>query len=188
MTDTNSLSFQSCIMRDTNFTPLDRLVHPSKLHRFPTIAFAPCVQHTPPFMTKLLHPSQLHRFPTIAFAPCIQHTPPFMTKLLHPSILHRLRVTFAPCVIHTPPLTTPLVHPLWLHRLTSLLAPCVTQTPPFWIYFAPSPSITTIQQLSLGITHAFSTLIINSFKKLVHSQTSPAFDHYDFLLPRDQTH
>ena len=35
----------------------------------------------------------------------------------------------------------------------------------------------------LGITHAFSTLIINSFKKLVHS---PAFDHYDFLLPRDQ--
>ena len=22
--------------------------------------------------------------------------------------------------------------------------------------------------------------------KLVHSQTSPAFDHYDFLLPRDQ--
>ena len=38
----------------------------------------------------------------------------------------------------------------------------------------------------LGITHAFSTLIINSFKKLVHSQISPAFDHYDFLLPRDQ--
>jgi hypothetical protein len=26
----------------------------------------------------------------------------------------------------------------------------------------------------------------NSFKKLVHSQISPAFDHYDFLLPRDQ--
>ena len=38
----------------------------------------------------------------------------------------------------------------------------------------------------MGITHAFSTLIINSFKKLVHSQISPAFDHYDFLLPRDQ--
>ena len=54
-----------------------------------------------------------------------------------------------------------------------------------WDY-APTPSITTIQQLGLGITHAFSTLIINSFKKLVHSQTSPAFDHYDFLLPRDQ--
>jgi hypothetical protein len=53
-------------------------------------------------------------------------------------------------------------------------------------HFAPTPSITTIQQLGLGITHAFSTLIINSFKKLVHSQTSPAFDHYDFLLPRDQ--
>ena len=51
---------------------------------------------------------------------------------------------------------------------------------------APTPSITTIQQLGLGITHAFSTLIINSFKKLVHSQTSPAFDHYDFLLPHDQ--
>jgi hypothetical protein len=54
-------------------------------------------------------------------------------------------------------------------------------------HYAPTPSITTIQQLGLGITHAFSTLIIiNSFKKLVHSQTSPAFDHYDFLLPRDQ--
>jgi hypothetical protein len=53
-------------------------------------------------------------------------------------------------------------------------------------HYAPSPSITTIKQLSLGIVHAFSTLILNSFKKLVHSQTSPAFDHYDFLLPRDQ--
>ena len=53
-------------------------------------------------------------------------------------------------------------------------------------HYTPTPSITTIQQLGLGITHAFSTLIINSFKKLVHSQTSPAFDHYDFLLPRDQ--
>ena len=39
---------------------------------------------------------------------------------------------------------------------------------------APTPSITTIQQLGLGIAHAFN------------SQTSPAFDHYDFLLPRDQ--
>jgi len=53
-------------------------------------------------------------------------------------------------------------------------------------HYAPTPSITTIQQLGLGITHAFSTLIINSFKKLAHSQTAPAFDHYDFLLPRDQ--
>ena len=53
-------------------------------------------------------------------------------------------------------------------------------------HYAPTPSITTIQQLGLGIAHAFSPLIINSFKKLVHSQTSPAFDHYDFLLPRDQ--
>jgi hypothetical protein len=49
-----------------------------------------------------------------------------------------------------------------------------------------TPSITTIQQLGLGIAHTFSTLILTSFKKLVHSQTSPAFDHYDFLLPRDQ--
>ena len=53
-------------------------------------------------------------------------------------------------------------------------------------HYAPTPSITTIQQLHLGIVHTFSTLILNSFKKLVHSQTSPAFDHYDFLLPRDQ--
>jgi len=44
-------------------------------------------------------------------------------------------------------------------------------------HYAPTPSITTIQQLGLGITHAFSTLIINSFKKLVHSQTAPAFNH-----------
>ena len=50
-------------------------------------------------------------------------------------------------------------------------------------HYAPTPSITTIQQLGLGITHAFSTLIINSFKKLVHSQTSPAFDHYEFVRP-----
>jgi hypothetical protein len=53
-------------------------------------------------------------------------------------------------------------------------------------HYAPTPSITTIEQLGLGITHALSTLILNSFKKLIHSQTSPAFDHYDFLLPRDQ--
>ena len=53
-------------------------------------------------------------------------------------------------------------------------------------YYAPTPSIPTIQQLGLGITHTLSTLIINSFKKLVHSQISPAFDHYDFLLPCDQ--
>ena len=53
-------------------------------------------------------------------------------------------------------------------------------------HYAPTPSIITIQQLGLGITHAFSTLIVNSFKKLVHSQTTPAIDHYDFLLPRDQ--
>jgi len=39
-------------------------------------------------------------------------------------------------------------------------------------HYAPTPSITTIQQLGLGITHAFSTLIINSIKKLVHSQFS----------------
>jgi hypothetical protein len=51
---------------------------------------------------------------------------------------------------------------------------------------APTQSITAIQQLGLGIAHAFSTLILSSFKKLVHSQISPAFDHYDFLLPRDQ--
>jgi hypothetical protein len=50
-------------------------------------------------------------------------------------------------------------------------------------HYAPTPSISTIQQLGIGIAHA---LIISSFKKLVHSQTSPAFDHYDFLLPRDQ--
>ena len=53
-------------------------------------------------------------------------------------------------------------------------------------HYAPTPSISTIQQLGLGIVHAFSTLIINSYKKLAHSQSSPAFDHYDFLLPRDQ--
>jgi hypothetical protein len=49
-------------------------------------------------------------------------------------------------------------------------------------HFSPTPSITTIQQLGLGIVHAFSTLILNSYKKLVHSQTStsPAFDLYDF--------
>ena len=38
-------------------------------------------------------------------------------------------------------------------------------------HYAPTPSISTIQQLGVGIAHAFSTLIINSFKKIVHSQT-----------------
>jgi hypothetical protein len=53
-------------------------------------------------------------------------------------------------------------------------------------HYAPTPSITSIHQIGLGIAHTFSTLILNSFKKWIHSQTSPAFDHYDFLLPRDQ--
>ena len=53
-------------------------------------------------------------------------------------------------------------------------------------HYSPTTSITTIQQLGLGIVHTFGTLILNSFKKLVHSKTSPAFDHYDFLFPCDQ--
>jgi len=54
---------------------------------------------------------------------------------------------------------------------------------------APTPSITTIQQLGLGIVHALSTLILNSYKKLVYSPNySPVTSlwPYDFLLPRDQ--
>jgi hypothetical protein len=40
--------------------------------------------------------------------------------------------------------------------------------------------------LVFGIVHAFSTLLINSFRKLVYSPTSPALDHYNYLLPCDQ--
>jgi len=37
----------------------------------------------------------------LRFAPCLQHTPPLITRFVHPSLLHRL--TFAPCLMHTPP-------------------------------------------------------------------------------------
>jgi len=49
---------------------------------------------------------------------------------------------------------------------------------------APTPSITTIQQLGLGIVHAFSTLILNSYKKLVYSQNSPSIGRgcYRFII------
>ena len=99
-------------------------VHPSKLHRF---LFAPFVTQTPPSGLDWYILQSCIVFPPshLAFAPCVQQTPPFWTKLVHPFKLQRFLTLIAPCVTQIPPLTTWLVHPLKLHRLTSLLAPCV---------------------------------------------------------------
>jgi hypothetical protein len=51
-------------------------------------------------------------------------------------------------------------------------------------HLAPTPSITTIQQLGLCIVHAISTLQV--LQKACPFTGLPAFDHYDFRLPRDQ--
>ena len=47
---------------------------------------------------------------------------------------------------------------------------CCVGTSPYPMFMPSAPSFS----------------ILNSYKKLVYSQNSPAFDHYDFLLPRDQ--
>ena len=51
---------------------------------------------------------------------------------------------------------------------------------------APTPSITTIQQIGIGIAHAYSSLILNAHKNFKVSNNTPGFDIFNFLLPRDQ--
>jgi hypothetical protein len=46
--------------------------------------------------------------------------------------------------------------------------------------------ITTIQQIGIGIAHAYSSLILNATKNFKESNNTPGFDIFNFLLPRDQ--
>ena len=117
------------------------MVHPTTLHYFTIVFFAPCVTQTPPFcrlgwdIPSMQHPllframcntnsfllcltgtSSNAAFVYVSpFAPWVVQTSLFWTYLVHPSKLHWLRVT-------TPPLTSILVHPTWLQSF--LLAPC----------------------------------------------------------------
>jgi hypothetical protein len=50
---------------------------------------------------------------------------------------------------------------------------------------APTPSIHTIQQLGLTMTHAFSNLIRNGIRTFVHPPTAPNFDFHSFIIPED---
>ena len=52
---------------------------------------------------------------------------------------------------------------------------------------ALTPSITTIQQISIDIAHAYSSLILKATQNFKISDNMPGFDIFNFLLPRDQT-
>jgi hypothetical protein len=49
---------------------------------------------------------------------------------------------------------------------------------------APTPSITIIQQIGLGITKAFGHHILKSTQNMIFSQSQQPFDLIDFLLPK----
>jgi hypothetical protein len=51
---------------------------------------------------------------------------------------------------------------------------------------ALTPSITTIQQIGIGIAHAYSSLILKATQNFKISNDRPGFDIYHFLLPRDR--
>ena len=51
---------------------------------------------------------------------------------------------------------------------------------------APTPSITTIQQIGIGIAHAYSSLLLKATQNFKISNDMPGFDIFNFLLPRDQ--
>ena len=53
-------------------------------------------------------------------------------------------------------------------------------------YMAPTPSITTIQQIGIGIAHARSSLILKATQNFKISDDLPGFDIFNFLLPHDQ--
>jgi hypothetical protein len=50
---------------------------------------------------------------------------------------------------------------------------------------APTPSIYTIQQLGLTMTHAFSNLIRHGIHTFVQPPTAPKFDFHSFIIPED---
>ena len=43
-------------------------------------------------------------------------------------------------------------------------------------YMAPTPSITTVQQIGIGITHAYSSLILKATQNFKISNDRPGFD------------
>ena len=51
---------------------------------------------------------------------------------------------------------------------------------------APTPSITTTQQIGIGIAHAYSSLLLKAIQNFKISHDMPGFDIFNFLLPRDQ--
>jgi len=52
-------------------------------------------------------------------------------------------------------------------------------------YMAPTPSITTIQQIGIGIVHAYSSLILKATQNFKISDNMPGFDIFNFLLPHE---
>jgi len=53
-------------------------------------------------------------------------------------------------------------------------------------YMAPTPSITTTQQIGIGIAHAHSSLLLKATQNFKISHDMPGFDIFNFLLPCDQ--
>ena len=57
-------------------------------------------------------------------------------------------------------------------------------------YLAPTPSITssvtTIQQIGIGIAHAYSSLLLKATQNFKISHDMAGFDIFNYLLPRDQ--
>ena len=53
-------------------------------------------------------------------------------------------------------------------------------------YMTPTPSITTTQQIGIGIAHAYSSLLLKATQNFNISDDMPRFDIFNFLLPRDQ--
>ena len=53
-------------------------------------------------------------------------------------------------------------------------------------YMAPTPSITTIQQIGIGIAHAYSSLMLKATQNFKISNDRPGFDIFQLLLTRDQ--
>ena len=51
-------------------------------------------------------------------------------------------------------------------------------------YMAPTPSITTTQQIGIGIAHAYSSLLLKAIQNFKISHDMPGFDIFNFLLPR----
>ena len=51
---------------------------------------------------------------------------------------------------------------------------------------APTPSITTIQQIGIGIAHAYSSFMLKATQNFKISNDRQGFDIFQLLLTRDQ--